>query len=322
MRWSAPTEARAFALASRQHGLLTRDQLKELGASDRTIARRSRAGLWERLFPGVFRLLPSPSSGWHQRLMGVCLWLGDDAVVSHASAGALLKLDGVEERAVEVSTTRRVNGRAPSGVVVHRVASLLKEAVTRVDGIPVTQHWRTLMDLARALPTDAVDAALDCALRHKKTSFKQLRRMVDKVQRRGMAGLRTFRALLTAREGTAPKDSEAERLFYRGVIDAYGLPRPTHNFRVKDKHGKVIARVDAAYPQYGIAIEIYSKAHHTSPAQVQNDARRQNELVLAGLIPLIFWWEDIVATPWKTAEKIADTIASRTGEEVRLVSPD
>ncbi len=320
MRWSAPLEAKAFTEASRQHGLLTREQLKALGASDRTIARRSRAGLWERLFPGVFRLLPSSSSGWHQRLMGVCLWLGEDAVVSHAAAGALWNLDGIEEQAIEVSTTRRINGRAPSGVLIHRVSSLLREAVTTVEGIPVTQHWRTLMDLARTLPTDSVDAALDCALRRKKTSFKQLGRMLEKVQRRGLAGLRTFRALLAQRQGTGPKDSEAERLFYRNVIDAHGLPRPEHNFRVKDRQGKFVAKVDAAYPQYGIAIEIYSKAHHTAPEAVQNDARRQNELVMAGMTPLIFWWEDITAAPYRTAERIAEAITLKTGEEVLLRS--
>jgi len=314
MRWSAPLEAKAFAEASKQHGLLTREQLKALGASDRTIARRSRAGLWERLFPGVFRLLPSSLSGWHQRLMGVCLWLGHDAVISHSAAGALWKLDGIEERAIEVSTTRKVSGRAPSGVIVHRVRSLLREAVTRVEGIPVTQHWRTLMDLARALPTDSVDAALDCALRHKKTGFKQLRRMLEKVKARGLPGLRAFRALLDEKEGTGPKDSEAERLFYRNVIEAYGLPRPEHNQTVKDRNGKFVAKVDALYRQYKIAIEIYSKAHHTAPEQIQNDSRRQNELVMAGYDPLIFWWEDIAVAPGSTAQQIAEAIARKTGQ--------
>jgi hypothetical protein len=65
---------------------------------------------------------------------------------------------------VEVSVRR---GRYPTvdGVLVHRAKRLDPCDVTEVDGIPVTSVARTLCDLGAVVPQDAVEAALDSALR-------------------------------------------------------------------------------------------------------------------------------------------------------------
>ncbi len=307
-RWSGIQESKAYALASSQHGLVTWDQLHALGASRRTLGRRLRAHHWRRLFPGVFRLLPSGSSAWHQQLMGVCLWLGPEAAVSHHAAANLWELDGFEERPIEVSLNRRHSGRAPSGITIHRVCWVPKDNVTTREGIPVTTVARTLLDAARVGPSDQVDAGLDCALRKKLLNLKGLKLAVEKIGHRGVGGLSALRALLNQRGNTKPKDSEQERWFYEHIIGRYGLPKPLHNFPVVDETGRLVARVDAAYPEWGIAIELQSKAHHSSDKARLNDSRRRNLLVRAGFHPLEFWCEDVIHQPEKVAQELWATL--------------
>ncbi|HKN40670.1 MAG TPA: type IV toxin-antitoxin system AbiEi family antitoxin domain-containing protein, partial [Acidimicrobiia bacterium] len=74
---------RAIALvAESQHGLVTREQAQAAGLSYEAIRGRLRAGLWERLHQGVYRLPGVPPSP-KQQVMGACLAGGTGAVASH-----------------------------------------------------------------------------------------------------------------------------------------------------------------------------------------------------------------------------------------------
>jgi len=307
-RWSAVQEARAHAQAWEQHGLVTTEQLLALGTSDRTVSRRVRASLWQWLFPGVLRLLSSRSSAWHQQLMGMCLWLGPEAAVSHEAAANLWGLDGFEARPIEASLNRTHSGRAPSGVTIHRVRWVPKDNVTRVDGIPVTTVARTLLDVAAVCPSDQVDAGLDCALRKKLVTLKGLKLALGRVGHRGIRGLCALQALLEQRGNSKPKDSEQERWFCQHIIEPYGLPKPFHNFPVLDEHGRLLARVDFAYPELGVAIELQSKAHHSSDQDRLKDSRKRNKLVRAGLHPIEFWCEDVIGNPEGVAQELWATL--------------
>lgn len=304
-RWSGALESEAFTLAAKQHGLVTREQLHKLGASSRTLARRLKSKLWERFLPGVYRLLPPPRSEWHTLLMGACLWLGDGAFASHAAAARLHGLDGFsEETPVHVSVPWRHNHRVRRGMglVVHCVRDVPEKAIGTLDGIPVARPWLALLEVAGSEPEDSVDAALDCALRRNLVGAKDLQMKLGAASRCGVPGVRTLRKLLLERAGTRPKDSENERWFYKHVIQPYGLPKPVHNFEVHGPDG--YHKVDAGYPQFAISIELHSKKHHTSIAKVKADSEKQNKLVLAGLTPLVFWWEEVRYRPAEVAEKI------------------
>jgi len=91
-----------FQIAERQHGVLTRAQLRALGLSDSQIQRRITTRRLERVLPGVFRVVGSVATR-RQRAFAACLWLGDSALVSHTTAGALLRLDGIETRELHLS---------------------------------------------------------------------------------------------------------------------------------------------------------------------------------------------------------------------------
>src|SRR5688572_29023964 len=76
------------ALARRQHGLLTREQAKDLGLSASAIARRLSSGAWARVLPRVFADAHAPETQF-QRIKAAELWAGEGAAISHRSALSL-----------------------------------------------------------------------------------------------------------------------------------------------------------------------------------------------------------------------------------------
>ncbi|TAL20866.1 MAG: DUF559 domain-containing protein, partial [Frankiales bacterium] len=57
------------------------------------------------------------------------------------------------------------------------------------------------------------------------------------------------------------------------------------------------ARVDFAWPDERLVVEVDGFAFHADRASYRNDRRRTNELVLAGWRVLRFSWEDVVGSP-------------------------
>ena len=77
-------------VAAAQHGVVSRDQMRRLGFSEKAIDHSLRSGRAHRVLRGVYALgQPSTERG---HLMAAALACGDGAVLSHRSAGALLGL--------------------------------------------------------------------------------------------------------------------------------------------------------------------------------------------------------------------------------------
>jgi predicted transcriptional regulator of viral defense system len=148
-------------LAARQHGVVARRQLAELGLKPGAIARRVRAGRLHRVHASVYAV-GHPLLGRHGRWMAATLACGEDAVLSHVAAAALWELRPSAAVYIDVSV-RTAGGRGRPGLRIHRVPSLTHAEVTRKDGIPVTTPARTLLDLAAGLPERELHRALDQA---------------------------------------------------------------------------------------------------------------------------------------------------------------
>jgi very-short-patch-repair endonuclease len=72
--------------------------------------------------------------------------------------------------------------------------------------------------------------------------------------------------------------------------------------------GRFIARIDAAYPERRIAIEVDGFEAHSSPDAFQRDRTRQNRLVALGWTVLRFTWADVVQRPTMVAQTIREAI--------------
>jgi hypothetical protein len=155
-----------------------------------------------------------------------------------------------------------------------------------VDGIPVTTASRTIFDLAAHVGTGTLDLAIENALRRKLTTLPELQTTLARLARRGRKGTTKFRSLLERRTTNDPlTESEAER-FVMQLLAEHGLPTPVAQYEIRDDDGRLVARVDFAYPDLKIAIEYDSYAHHVSNDALVRDSARRNAVVALGWLPL------------------------------------
>jgi very-short-patch-repair endonuclease len=70
------------------------------------------------------------------------------------------------------------------------------------------------------------------------------------------------------------------------ALRAHGLPEPITQFDVLDEFGNVVATTDIGIPQWKVVVEYDSMQEHTDEFQLAQDARRRNQIVAAGYLPL------------------------------------
>lgn len=289
---------RIASLAARQHGLVVRDQVLAAGATRRVVDHRIATGSWIRVQPRVYRLSGVPAS-FDQELLAACLSAGDGVAVSHGAAARLLGLIDGRDGRVHISVPRSMRPRL-DGVTVHRSTDLRPEHVTRRLGLPVTNPMRTIVDLAAVAPEPVVEEALDRALGRRLCTLRGVEAMLASLGRRGRRGAGALRGLLAARRG--PAESELERAFLRALRRA-GLPVPRSQHVVRDG-GRFVARLDNAYPEARLAIELDGWESRTSRRVFQRDRVRQNELVALGWTVLRYTWEDLATRPAAVAREV------------------
>jgi predicted transcriptional regulator of viral defense system len=195
----------AWALIARQHGVVTRTQLLELGLSANAVNHRIATA---RLHPVALGVYAVGRPGLSQRgsWMAAVLACGPAAVLSHESAAALWGIRAARGSTVAVTVPPSVCRRRP-GVAAHR-RSLEPGEREEVDRIPVTCAHRTLLDLATQLRRDDLEAAINAADKHGLTTPPRLRATLEDYA--GRPGAAVLRAVLDRRT-FALTDSQLER---------------------------------------------------------------------------------------------------------------
>jgi very-short-patch-repair endonuclease len=288
-------------LAATQYGVFTRDQAREVGMSDKSIDRRLASQEWKPLYKGVYRT-PAVAPSWHQNLMAAFLWAGRDAVVSHRAAAALWELKGIEPGAIEVTVDRA--RRAPAdGVILHRSQKLPACDRTVVGIFHTTSVSRTLIDLSSTLPEEILEEALDDALCRGLTSVRRLRWRIGELAGSGRRGARLFRKLLDSRApGSRAAESDLETRVFRLLVSS-GLPTPTRQYEIRDR-GRILLRVDLAYPDHFVAIECDGYRYHSGRKAWQKDLNRRNILATRGWKVLHVTWEDLRLRPREIVQEV------------------
>lgn len=274
-------------LARDQRGLLTRDQLATEGVSDSAVDRWVANGILVPVFPRVYRHAAVPES-WEQRLLAACLCGGEGTLASHRSAGALWSLDKCERGLIEVLTGRRLRS---SGLRCTRTKEIPRCDRSRVQGIPATSVERTLIDLAGDLGADGLEIALDSALRQRLTSLARLKWRLDKCPA-NKKGLATIKELLAQRSPKAAATESALEARFLQLVRRSKLPSPGQQYRVMDGH-HFIARLDFAYPNAKLAVEIDGYRWHAGNHAWNRDRNRNNELARLGWTVLRFTATDL-----------------------------
>lgn len=302
-----PNDAAPYQeVAAAQHGVVARSQLLEVGLTAARIQRWVTAGRLVPVHAGVYLVAGAPSTSL-ARLVAACLAVG--GVGSHVSAGWLLALRGCSPD--EVHVTVDVLGRyAPQGVHVHRSTDLDRADLVEVDGIVCTGVERTLLDLGLALGSLRLDRVAEDAVRRNLTTWDAILATFLRHARRGRGGTAAMRKVLDERALLDPRlESRLETEFWRLVASA-GLRAPTPQVEVFDGAG-FIARVDFAYVDLKIAVELDGKAFHLTSEAFEADREKRQRLRAAGWIVLELTWDMVVRRPEYVVTVLRKALATR-----------
>ena len=293
---------RALAERAREQlGLLTRQQLREIGVGDDLVDKWLRVPRLERVHANVYRLAGVPPS-WRGDLLAAVLAGGDGALASHRSAAMLHRLDGVKSAPVEV-TCRRNRRLFPPTVVVHRPVLFLPVDRGVVGGIPCTSVALTLINLGAVLRPERVEEALDGAVREGLVRLPFLRWRLDELAARGRPGIGVMRALLDKELAKRPH-SVLERRFLR-IWEASGLPMPVCQYEIYDETGRLVARVDFCWPLARLVLEVDGHGTHATRAQRAADNARAIRLDALGYRVIRLTYEQVRDTPEWAVSQVA-----------------
>ncbi|CAN5511874.1 hypothetical protein BH23ACT3_BH23ACT3_18480 [soil metagenome] len=266
-----------------------------------------RRGLLELVTPGVWRVAGVPET-WEQQLRAGLMYLGDEAVVSHEAAARLHRFDRTPPNRVEfllpVSVRRR---HLPVGTV-HTTKHLPRIDVVRVDGWAVTSATRTVLDLAMLRPDrDRLSAAIDSAVRHRRSAPEVLQRRLAELRGPGRWGCRLVDRLTLDAGG----ETMLERRFLE-LMRTSGLPRPTTQrwFHVE---GRPIGRADFVYAEHRMVIEVSGRIGHASDGERAKDAQRRNELQDIGWRVYEYTWDDVTRRPTYVARTMRERLVTGVG---------
>jgi very-short-patch-repair endonuclease len=295
------TAERVAAWFATHDGLITRLEASQLGVTPGHIDRCLHGGIWERVYPGVYHLVGCPMGSLTQLRAAVLLG-GAGTAVSHRAAawlwglrdnlGAELTITVGRNRIVRVAGVRAVRSRHPVWPVTRR-------------GLPCTDAVRTIVDCAADADAGEVDDLVDRALAQRITRVDELITvttdpgaiahhrgrplLVERLRQRGVTGLPNPSVL----------ESRAARLFRR-----HHLPQPKAEvWWGPDRR----YRLDFAYPQLRLVIEVDGWAAHFAPEQQRRDHQRGNSLNRAGWTVLHYNWWEITYEADRVATEIADT---------------
>ena len=236
------------------------------------------------------------------------------AVVSHLSAAEVWELGVLTAPTKLHVTVRRHRSRvdSPAGFEVHYADLSADELRTEV-----TTVLRTVLDCARTCEFPQALAIADTALRVGHITKRELVNAAAVL--RGSGSVQARRVAKHADpQAMSPAESALRGILIEGNVTVF---QP--QFRATG-NGRWIATVDLGDPATGILLEADSFLWHGQRAGLERDARRYNELVVAGYLVLRFTWEHIVGDPDWVLSMVLQLLAQRgrsdNGQEQRLAA--
>jgi very-short-patch-repair endonuclease len=257
-------------------------------------------GAWTRVAQGAYLPGNSPSQLIDKAFALVEVTGG---VASGTLAARLLGLD-CEVLKPPFSTVDIVRSGRRTGV---RRAALPADSVIEVDGIRCTDGLQTLLDLATVLDDRGWEAALESALRKRCCTVANIDAALST---RRIGNTRIRRVLAVRPPDAAPTESLLETKVVQLIRQDNTICTPTRQVEVHNRHGDFVARVDLAWPDVGVFLELDGQHHKSQPLY---DARRETAVVAAtGWLPGRFTWQEVVHFPNSTLRRIRELLNAAT----------
>lgn len=258
------------------------------------------AGRWVRVAHDAFRYGDHPPTTLDGSL-GVVV--ATDGVVSGGLTAYLVGLDAGGSPRLDATVDRTASTELKG--LRHRL--LAPERIITIRGFPCTDGLQTLVDLAHRLDDDGWEQALESALRLELVTIPDLACELPHLGRMRIRGTRRIRRVLLQRPLGAPAtESLLETLMVQIARLVPGLPPPMRQVDVFDQYGQFVARVDLAWPELGLFIELDGQHHEGQPVY---DANRETAIVAAtGWLVGRFTWTECTTHRIATARRLESLV--------------
>ncbi len=285
--------ARVREFAARQHGLIARRQLDELGLARRVVESWERSGRLLSVHRGVYAIGQARLSQ-HGRWMAAVLVAGPQAVLSHLSAAALWGMLEADPVVIHVMcSARRLRH---DGIRTHSTRHLPHHDVRIRERIPVTSPERTFLDIAAMVGERRLRGALRVAEREH--LFDATGLLSSLPSQRGRPGIAAARRILERYAGIAGRFRSGLEMDFWELLQT-GRPRPLPEVNVHVGGYEA----DFLWRELKLIVEIDGNPWHRTSVDRAHDAERDRIHRALGYTVLRYSDEDL-------ADRPAETLAS------------
>lgn len=296
---------RVAEFAERQHGVVSREQLRAIGMSDAAIDYAVATG---RLFP-IFRAafgVGHPQVGSWGRMLAAVFACGSGTVVSHGTAAALLGLWENEPQDIHVVAPIEA-GRKIAGIRRRHVPLPMRRETWMRHGIPCTSAARTIVDLAGTNGERALRRTIEQAAVLRLLDVAEIDAILTGPRRRGTPMLRM---VIEDWRRYSPKTRLRSRMEAKllPLLTQRNIPIPQCNEMLEV--GLDSFEIDFLWRRQFLVVEADGDRYHDNPAAQSRDRHRNHVLAAAGYRVLRLRWEDLRDRPQATVARLARLLES------------
>ena len=311
----------AHVVLTHQQGAATRRQLLAAGLTGRELATAVEDGVLSRAARGLYRDRPVPPRGEHllsggcpdpgfvAELRQVLLELGPRARAARRTAAVVWGMDlAVEPEVIEIDVPRG-SGFRRDGVVAREARSERSMEWVPVPGraaLAVSTPLDTVIGCMGDLPLAQAVAVVDSALRRRLLTLDDLRSAI-----RGCHAPRGAAQLRQVLRWCDPRCGSVLESLLRVLLCEAGLLPPRTQHVITDEATGLTQRVDFAWPEQRLVVEVDGRRWHDPADRRDADRRRDNTCAQLGWLVLRFTWADVVHRPDDVVAAVRAALASR-----------
>lgn len=289
-------------LASRQHGVVNRKQLFELGVGENAIRHRLAEGGFVAISPAVVRLRGSTRTEMQRASAGI-LDAPGIAYLSHRSASAFWRLPGFSlAPPIQVVIPWHGTKQRTRLATVHYHRGLPQDHLLETGGIRVVSPALAVFLLAGTEHPGRTERALDNGLAMRLFTNNTMHQLLGQLAARGRNGIRLMRALMAERPpGYVPPQSGLEARVGR-LAGEVGVELKR---QVDVGATDWIGRVDFEIVGSTDIIEVLSERYHSALLDREADTTRFRRLEGSGRRVLTLWDADVWGNPEAVRQQIS-----------------
>ncbi len=239
-------------------------QAKDAGYGEDEIRRKVRRGRWQQVERTVLQVAGRQARSGDRYVRDV-LCSGPRAVSAFACAA---RVHGWDLDVLPPTPAVILPPGTRGGKIVAQRSLLRDDEIMLTGVLRVTTPQRTAVDLASVLPPRLAVITLDCAFRSRWVHQDELALALSGGHGHGVSAARRALSLSDPLSGSIP-ETIARLLFLEA-----GLPPPIAQYPVR--WGDLVARLDFAWPEHMLLVEIDGRRWHIDADAFAQDRVRQN----------------------------------------------